>query len=99
MSLPSPKEVLKSIAKSADMIVDALTAPAKQLAAQLNLPLPPEPPRATEVIESLPELPVPAPAFAPTTAKEVKEVYKEEEVVKIKPEEKEEKEVLKVKIV
>ncbi|MCL7388726.1 MAG: hypothetical protein LZ173_02150 [Thaumarchaeota archaeon] len=59
MSLPSPKEMLKSVARVADTAVEAVTAPAKQLASALNLPPLPEPPKAEQVVESLPELPLP----------------------------------------
>jgi len=104
MSFPSPKEVLRTVAKSVDEAVDALTAPAKQLAAQLNLPLPPEPPKVSTLIENLPELPLP-PSPATTTATQATAttrtvvVHKQEEVGKLKEELEAKPEEVKVKVV
>ena len=50
MSLPSPKEVLK---QAADLL-DAIAEPARSLVESLGLPTPP---KAAEVVESLPEPP------------------------------------------
>ena len=52
MSLPSPKEVLK---QAADLL-DAITEPARSLAESLGLPTPP---KAADIVESLPEPPTP----------------------------------------
>jgi hypothetical protein len=101
MSLPSPKEVLKSVARVADTAVEAVTAPAKQLASALNLPPLPEPPKAEQVVESLPELPLPTPSAGAGAGKTsaVGEVGAGQ-VTKIKLEEKPAvKETIKLKII
>jgi hypothetical protein len=95
MSLPSPKEMLKSVARVADTAVEAVTAPAKQLASTLNLPPLPEPPKAEQVVESLPELPLPTPT-APSAVPKTEAGA----VTKIKLEEKPAvKETIKLKII
>ena len=98
MSLPSPKEMLKSVARVADTAVEAVTAPAKQLASTLNLPPLPEPPKAEQVVEALPELPLPTPPTAPSAG--TKTEVGAGQVTKIKLEEKPAvKEAIKLKII
>jgi len=101
MSLPSPKEMLKSVARVADTAVEAVTAPAKQLASTLNLPPLPEPPKAEQVVESLPELPLPTPPTAPAgVGAGTKTEVGAGQVTKIKLEEKPAvKEAIKLKII
>jgi len=101
MSLPQPKELLKSLAQAQDMLVESLSKPVKQLASTLNLPELPELPKAVDIVESLPELPAPplpgggakAKAEAPPPA----EVGKGEVTKVVSP--KEVKEKFKIKIV
>ena len=59
MSLPTPKEVLRRAAEVHDRLAEAALEPVRQLAASLGLPEPPAPPRATDIVESLPDLPEP----------------------------------------
>jgi len=100
MSLPQPKELLKSLAQAQDMLVESLSKPVKQLASTLNLPELPELPKVADVVESLPELPAP-PLSGGTKAKaEVPppaEVGKGEVTKVVSP--KEVKEKFKIKIV
>jgi hypothetical protein len=103
MSLPQPKELLKSLAQAQDALVETLSAPIKQLASQLNLPPPPELPKATQFVETLPSLPpLPTPQLAPASAQASagQQVYKREEIVKMKVVEEEvPKEEIKMKVV
>ena len=99
MSLPSPKEMLKSVARVADTAVEAVTAPAKQLASALNLPPLPEPPKAEQIVETLPE-PLPTPPTAPSGAGASTKEVGAGQVTKIKLEEKPAvKETIKLKII
>jgi len=67
MSLPSPKDVLRQIAKTSDQITEAIAAPVKQFMTTLGLPTV-ELPKASDIVESLPELPQPpSPAMIPLT--------------------------------
>jgi hypothetical protein len=54
-----PKELLRQAAQFADNAVDFATTPFKNIAEQAGLPTPPEPPKASEIVESLPDLPAP----------------------------------------
>jgi len=100
MSLPSPKEMLKSVARVADTTIETVTAPARQLASALNLPPLPEPPKAESVVESLPELPLPTPPTAPSAGAGTKTEAGAGQVTKIKLEEKPAvKETIKLKII
>ena len=99
MSLPQPKELIKKVAEFHDSLMEMATKPFKDLASSLNLPALPEPPKATELVESLPELPLPAPAKAREREKEEKPTTVASEVSKIKVEEKAEEEKPRFKVV
>ena len=57
--MATPKEFLKRIAETQDQLMEVATQPLKDIAATLGLPTPPEPPKAADIVESLPELPTP----------------------------------------
>jgi len=99
MSLPQPKELLKTVAEFHDSLMEMATKPFKDLASSLNLPPLPELPKATELVESLPELPLPAGFPAKAREKEERPTTVASEVSKIKVEEKAEEEKPKFKVV
>jgi len=59
--LPTPKDLLKRVAELHDSMVEFATTPLRELADSLGLPEPPEPPRASDLIENLPDLELPVP--------------------------------------
>jgi len=100
--IPSPKELLKKAAEFHDTMFEIATKPIKDMAESLGLPTPPEPPKAQDIVESLPELPFPTPeAFIPTKKEtEVVGEVGKGEVAKIKEAEvRKPKEVIKFKVV
>ena len=68
--VPSPKELLKKAAEFQDTMVELATKPFKDFAESLGLPTPPEPPKAQDIVESLPEPPFPTPEALVPTKKE-----------------------------
>ena len=63
MAIPSPKEVLLKIAEIHDTIVDTVTRPVREvvssIASSMGMPTPPEPPRMSDIVESLPDIELP----------------------------------------
>ena len=62
--IPSPKELLKKAAEFQDTMFEIATKPIRDFAESLGLPLPPEPPKASDLVESLPDLPLPTEMLA-----------------------------------
>jgi len=58
VSLPTPKELLKRMAEFQDNLIEAATRPIRDMAEAMGLPAP-QPPKAAELVEALPELPTP----------------------------------------
>lgn len=69
MDFPGPKELLRRAAEAQDQLAETLTKPVRDLASALGLPEPPEPPKAADLVESLPDLPTPE-ALLPGAEKE-----------------------------
>lgn len=61
--IPNPKELVKGIASTVDSIMETATAPVKDVvdnvASTIGLPKPPEPPKISDIVDALPELPMP----------------------------------------
>jgi len=57
-SLPKPKELLKSFAEFNESMMELALKPIKDFAESVGLPFI-EPPKASELIEALPDLPTP----------------------------------------
>ncbi len=100
--LPSPKEVLMKVAEFHDKMTEAAITPIRELASNIGLPEPPEPPKAADIVESLPdlelpalELPIPIPGTQASTEGEVGKG----EVAKLKLPSTNQQETIKFKIV
>ena len=66
--IPTPKEVLLSLAKARDDAVEAVRQSIASVASALGLPEPPpEPIRASDLVEALPDLPAPSLTFSTRT--------------------------------
>lgn len=68
--IPSPKELLKKAAEFHDTMVELATKPIRDIAEAAGLPTPPEPPKAQDIVESLPEFPLPTPEMLLPAKKE-----------------------------
>lgn len=85
--MPTPKEILKQIAQAQDAFIETLSRPirdvAASLASALGLPEPPEPPKAADFVEALPDIPA-LEAFMPAAPLPTPKVTVSEEVSKMK---------------
>lgn len=84
MSL-SPKDLLRQAAQFVDNVVDVATKPARDLAAAAGLPEIPLP-KASDVVETLPDLPAPQDVLQLPVAGQAQEAKKGDSVTRIKTE-------------